>query len=68
MLEKEIANVHDELAMAEPGASQIVSHIPKEYSQITWYFITRRGSVVCHITKRRKKRKGLEIPCKHIYY
>ena len=32
-----------------------------------WYFITQRGSVLCHITGRRRKEKGLEGPCKHIY-
>ena len=33
-----------------------------------WYFITWRGSDVCHITRRSRKGKGLEVPCKYMYY
>ena len=40
ILEKDPANSHDELAVAVIGASQMVGHILKSYSQMTWYFIT----------------------------
>ena len=53
--------------------SQVVGCNPLEiYSQIMWYYNTLRGSVVCcpvaHITGRRRKEKGLEVPCKYNYY
>ena len=45
----------------------------KIYSQITWYFITRRGSVVrCptsgHISGRRRRGKGLQVQCTYNFY
>ena len=40
ILEKEPANPYNKFAVALIGASQIVGHIPKNYSQIMWYFIT----------------------------
>ena len=40
ILEKEPANPHHKFAMAVIKDSQIVSHILKSYSEITWYFIT----------------------------
>ena len=58
-LEKEPANPHDEFVVAVIKNSQIVGHISKNYSQITWNFITQGDSVICHITGRRRKGKGL---------
>ena len=40
ILEKEPANPYDKFAVAVIKDSQIVSHIPKSYSEFTWYFIT----------------------------
>ena len=70
ILKKVPANPHNEFAVPVIGASQIVSHIPKNYSQITCGILlyTQRGSVVCHITGRRRKGKVLEVSCKCIYY
>ena len=54
--------------------SQIVGWAPTEiYSQITWYYITRRGSVIrCPmsylIIGRRRKGKDLEVPSEYNYY
>ena len=59
ILKKEPANSHDEFVVAVIKDSQIVGHISKKYSQIMWYFITRGDSVICHITGRRRKGKGL---------
>ena len=61
------------LYMAVINDSQIVGRNTSEIdSQITWYYSTRKGSVVCcltaHITGRRRKEKGLEVPCKYNYY
>ena len=48
---------------------QIVGCTPSEvYLQITWYYILPKralSSAVCHITGRRRKGKGLEVPCKY---
>ena len=57
-LEKNPADPHDEVAVAVIKESQIVCHIPRNYSHITWHFITQRGSAVCHITVRRRKGKA----------
>ena len=53
--------------------SQIVGHTLSEiYLQITWYYITQRGSVVrclaSVILLGKEDRKGLEEPCKFNYY
>ena len=70
ILKKVPANPHNEFAVPVIGASQIVSRIPKNYSQITCGILlyTQRGSVICHITGRRRKGKVLEVLCKCIYY
>ena len=41
----------------------IVRHVPREKSQIVWYFIDHDGIVSCEITTRRKHGKGLKVPC-----
>ena len=57
--------------------SQIVGHTTsKFYSQITWYYITQRGSVICcqmsvillEEQGRTRKGKGLVVPCRFNYY
>ena len=59
ILEKEPASPRHEFVVALIKDFQIGGHILNVYSQITWHFITQRGSVVCHITGRRRKGKGL---------
>ena len=65
-------NFHD---MTVIKYSQIVGHTLSEiYSQITWHYIILHKGLcrllfgVCHITGRRKKGKGLKVPCKYNYY
>ena len=45
------------------GGDNIVGHMPREVSQLVWYFIEHNGSVVCEITGHRKRGIGLEVPC-----
>ena len=48
--------------MAVIGASEMVGHILKIiHRSHDIYYI--KGFVVCHITGRRRKEKGLEVPC-----
>ena len=55
--------------------SQIVGCTPLNIcSQITWYYtsyakgLSHTLSAVCHITGRRRKGKGVNVPCKRNYY
>ena len=66
-LEQEYSNPYDDFAVAVIKDHQIVGHIPENFAMITWHFISHGGSVYCRITGRRKKGKGLEVPCKYIY-
>ena len=63
------ANPQDEFAVAVIKDSQIVGHV---LSAIIFtchvVFIKQRGSVVCHITGRRRKGNGLEVPSNYINY
>ena len=63
ILEKEPANPLDEFVVAVIQNS----HILKNYSQVTWYFIIQRA-VIYHTAGRRGKGKGLEISCKYIHF
>ena len=58
ILEKELANSHNEFAVTVIKDSQMVGHILKNYSQITYYFITLRGSITCYITGKWRNGKA----------
>ena len=63
-------NPHNEFAVVVTKDSHIADCIPLGKNKLTdhvvFHYIYTRGSVVCHITGRRRKWKGLEIPCKSI--
>ena len=46
---------------------QLVDHLPREPARIVWYFLKRGGNGCCEVTGRRKKDKGLEVPCVYTY-
>ena len=64
-LQREIGNVHDRFAVAvtaQPAAT-IVGRVPRELSRYFWEFLNDGGKIVCEVTGKRRKGKGLEVPC-----
>ena len=51
--------------------NQTVGHLPRDYSRILWYFITRGGKICLEVTGRRRRSKqlcrGMEIPCRLVF-
>ncbi|MCG8623022.1 MAG: hypothetical protein MJE68_13635 [Proteobacteria bacterium] len=72
ILQAEHGNTVDRFAVAVVKESNVVGHVPMEYSRIFWYFIQKRHSnIVCKITGSRRlsevSGKGLEVPCEYIF-
>jgi len=44
----------------------VVGHLPRETARIVWYFLKAGGNGCCEVT-RRKKGKGLEVPCVYTF-
>ena len=63
-LEKEPANPHYEFAVAVIKDFQITDHIPKKYSQITWYLLHEGVLSSAIILLGEGGKEGLEVPCK----
>ena len=64
-----LANLHNEIAVVVIkgfSGSEPYSVVKLFMGHIVLYYT--KGSVVCKITGRRRNRKGLEVPCKNIYY
>ena len=47
--------------------TQVVGHVPREYSKLCWNFLSHCGRITCEITGRRKQSsiegKGPVVPC-----
>ncbi len=41
----------------------IVGHLPRKTARTVWFFLKRGGAGECEITGRRRRGKGLEVPC-----
>ena len=41
----------------------IIGRVPRELSRIFWNFLTSGGEIVSVVTGRRKRGRGLEVPC-----
>ena len=72
VLRAEHGNTVDRFAVAVMKDTNVVGHVPIEYSRVLWYFLQRRHSiVVCKITGSRRlsevRGKGLEVPCEYIF-
>jgi hypothetical protein len=37
--------------------------VPREFSRVFWHFLNHGGKISCEVTGRRKRGKGLEVPC-----
>ena len=53
-------NPKDLCAVSVIEDDTIVGHVPRKKSCVVWYFF---GAVTCEVTDRRKRGKGLEVPC-----
>ena len=60
-------NENDPRAVAVLNCGVVVGHLPREKARTVWYFLKRGGSGTCEITGRRKKGKGLEVPCVYTF-
>ena len=64
-LQREDSNTHDRHAVCLMKDNCAVGHVPRELSRVVWYFLCHGGRVTCEVTGRRKRGKGLEVPCAH---
>ena len=62
-LEREEGNTHDRFAVSLLKDDIVVGHVPLEFSRVFWHFLRHGGTITCEVTGRRKRGKGLEIPC-----
>ena len=62
-LNQENGNSHDRYAITVEKENKIVGRVPKELSKIFRVFMEGRGLIECEVTGRRKRVKGLEVPC-----
>ena len=72
LLRAEHGNTVDRFAVAVVTGSNIVGHVPMEYSRVFWYFIQKcHISIVCKINGSRclseVSGKGLEVLCEYIH-
>ena len=55
--EQELDNAVDKFAEKVVKDNETVSHLPREYSRILWYFIARGGKICVEVTGRRQSPK-----------
>lgn len=62
-LSREFDNPYDRFAVAVTKGGKTVRRVPREVSRPVWKFIRDGGTVACRITGKRRRGKGLEVPC-----
>ena len=50
--DQELDNEVDKFAVKVVKNNEIVGHVPREYSQILWYFIAHGGKICVKVTSR----------------
>ena len=60
-------NANDWRAVSVIKIDAVVGHLPREVAKTVLFFLKRGDSGVCAITGRRKKGKGLELPCVYTF-
>ena len=66
-VQREDGNQHDDHAVAVMKNGDIVGHVPRSLSRVSWFFLKRGGDITCRITGKRKLGVGLEVPCVYLY-
>ena len=66
-LKTEDGNLHDKHAVAVIKDRQIVDHVPRSISKVSWFFLKHGGKITCRITGGRTLGVGLEVPCVYSY-
>ena len=67
ILEPEDCNEHDKFAVAVKRNDEIIGHMPRSFSRVSWYFLKYRGKIRCVITGKRRHGVGLEVPCTYTF-
>ena len=66
--DQELRNEADKFAVKVVKNNEIVSHLPREYSQTLWYVIAHGRKICVEVTGCRRHCKqlcgGMEIPCR----
>ena len=62
-LEQEHGNSHDFYATTVKKDGLIAGRVPRELSKLFWTFLSNGGQISCEVTGRRKRGRGLEVPC-----
>ena len=64
---KELDNAHDRRAVTllkSRGSEKVrAGDVRRQLSRIFWHFLNHDGEIMCKVTGRRKRGKGLEVPC-----
>ena len=66
-VEREEDNQHDDYAVAVMKNGDIVGHVPRSISRVSWFLLKRGGVITCQICGKRKHGVGLEVPCVYLY-
>ena len=64
-LQHELNNAYDRYAVTIIKKDEIVGRVPRELARQFSRFLLEGGSIVCAITGKRRKGKGLEVPCRY---
>ena len=66
----EFGNIHDPYAVAivRSDEAEVVGHVPRKISSLCYFFIKRKGTIICQVTGKRQRsvdlpQGGLEVPC-----
>ena len=66
---REFDNPSKNFAVKVLNGEETVGHLPREYTRIAWYFLTRGGSISVEVSGHHRRHckqlcGGMEIPCR----